>query len=133
MFVSVTDRDKRQAVLPIHRLRQLGFRVLATEGTAEILTRNGIEVETIAKHNEVGVEASIVGAIHRGEVDIVIKTPTGPAARLDGYEIRAATVGADKALFTTVSQLGAAVAAIEAARAPFEVTSLQEYHARRTA
>ncbi len=133
VFVSVSDRDKRQAVLPIHRLRQLGFRILATEGTAEILVRNGIEVETIAKHNEVGVEASIVGAIHRGEVDIVINTPTGPAARLDGYEIRAATVGADKALFTTVSQLGAAVAAIEAARAPFEVTSLQEYHARRTA
>ncbi|MFC7430306.1 MULTISPECIES: carbamoyl-phosphate synthase large subunit [unclassified Agrococcus] len=133
VFVSVSDRDKRQAVLPIHRLRQLGFRVLATEGTAEILVRNGIEVETIAKHNEVGVEASIVGAIHRGEIDIVINTPTGPAARLDGYEIRAATVGADKALFTTVSQLGAAVAAIEAARAPFEVTSLQEYHARRTA
>ncbi|QCR19310.1 carbamoyl-phosphate synthase large subunit [Agrococcus sp. SGAir0287] len=133
VFVSLSDRDKRQAVLPIHRLRQLGFRVLATEGTAEILARNGIEVETIAKHNEVGVDASIVGAIHRGEVDIVINTPTGPAARLDGYEIRAATVGADKALFTTVSQLGAAVAAIEAARAPFEVTSLQEYHARRTA
>jgi carbamoyl-phosphate synthase large subunit len=133
VFVSVSDRDKRQVVLPIHRLRQLGFRVLATEGTAEILVRNGIEVETIAKHNEVGVEASIVGAIHRGEVDIVMNTPTGPAARLDGYEIRAATVGADKALFTTVSQLGAAVAAIEAARSPFEVTSLQEYHARRTA
>lgn len=133
VFVSLSDRDKRQAVLPIHRLRQLGFRVLATEGTAEILVRNGIEVETIAKHNEVGVDASIVGAIHRGEVDIVINTPTGPAARLDGYEIRAATVGADKALFTTVSQLGAAVAAIEAARAPFEVTSLQEYHARRSA
>lgn len=133
VFVSLSDRDKRQAVLPIHRLRQLGFRVLATEGTAEILVRNGIEVETIAKHNEVGVDASIVGAIHRGEVDIVINTPTGPAARLDGYEIRAATVGADKSLFTTVSQLGAAVAAIEAARAPFEVTSLQEYHARRSA
>ena len=70
--------------------------------------------------------------VEAGKIDIIVNTPTGGIARADGYEIRAATVAADKALFTTVSQLGAAVAAIEASREPYEVTSLQEYHARRS-
>ncbi|WP_413319905.1 carbamoyl-phosphate synthase large subunit [Agrococcus sp. 1P02AA] len=137
VFVSLSDRDKRQAVLPIHRLQQLGFRIVATEGTAEVLARNGIRVETVRKHSEAAAagneEPSIVDLIDAGEIDIIINTPTGGIARADGYEIRAATVAADKALFTTVSQLGAAVAAVEASREPFEVTSLQEYHARRSA
>ena len=116
-----------------HRLQQLGFTIIATTGTAEVLARNGIRVQTVRKHSEAGDEPSIVDLIDAGEVDIIINTPTGGAARADGYEIRAATVAADKALFTTVAQLGAAVAAIEASREPYEVTSLQEYHARRTA
>ena len=131
VFVSLSDRDKRQAVLPMHRLQQLGFTIVATTGTAEVLARNGIRVQTVRKHSEAGDEPSIVDLIDAGEIDIIINTPTGGTARADGYEIRASTVAADKALFTTVSQLGAAVAAIEASREPFEVTSLQEYHARR--
>ncbi|WAC65848.1 carbamoyl-phosphate synthase large subunit [Agrococcus sp. SL85] len=133
VFVSLSDRDKRQAVLPVHRLHQLGFRIVATEGTAEVLARNGIRVETVRKHSDAGVEPSIVDLIDAGEIDIIINTPTGGTARADGYEIRASAVAADKALFTTVSQLGAAVPAIEAAREAFAVTSLQEYHARRSA
>ncbi|MGM1030552.1 MAG: carbamoyl-phosphate synthase large subunit [Actinomycetota bacterium] len=140
VFVSLSDRDKRQAVLPVHRLQQLGFRIVATTGTAEVLARNGIRVETVRKHSEApagtggdSTEPSIVDLIDAGEIDIIVNTPTGGIARADGYEIRAATVAADKALFTTVAQLGAAVAAIEASREPYEVTSLQEYHARRTA
>ncbi len=136
VFVSLSDRDKRQAVLPVHRLQQLGFKIVATIGTAEVLARNGIRVETVRKHSEKAADGggpSIVDLIDAGEIDIIINTPTGGAARADGYEIRAATVAADKALFTTVAQLGAAVAAIEASREPYEVTSLQEYHARRTA
>ncbi|SFS18619.1 carbamoyl-phosphate synthase large subunit [Agrococcus baldri] len=133
VFVSLSDRDKRQAVLPIHRLQQLGFRIVATVGTAEVLARNGIRVETVRKHSEAGDEPSIVDLIDAGEIDVIINTPSGGMARADGYEIRAATVASDKALFTTVAQLGAAVAAVEAAREGFEVTSLQEYHARRSA
>lgn len=133
VFVSLSDRDKRQAVLPMHRLQQLGFDIVATTGTAEVLARNGIAVRTVRKHSEAGEEPSIVDLIDAGEIDIIINTPTGGIARADGYEIRAATVAGDKALFTTVAQLGAAVAAIEAARESFEVTSLQEYHARRSA
>ncbi len=133
VFVSLSDRDKRQAVLPLHRLQQLGFHIVATVGTAEVLARNGIRVETVRKHSDAGVEPSIVDLIDAGEIDIIINTPTGGIARADGYEIRAATIAADKALFTTVAQLGAAVAAIEASREAYEVTSLQEYHARRSA
>ncbi|HRQ01175.1 MAG TPA: hypothetical protein PK781_12095, partial [Terrimesophilobacter sp.] len=64
-------------------------------------------------------------------IDIVINTPSGRSARADGYEIRTATVAADKALFTTIAQLGAAVSSIEATRDGFDVTSLQEYDLAR--
>ncbi|WP_314100909.1 carbamoyl-phosphate synthase large subunit [uncultured Frigoribacterium sp.] len=131
VFVSVADRDKRAIVLPVLRLQQLGFRVLATEGTATVLIRNGIAAEIVGKYSAGG--ESVVDLINRDEVDIVINTPSGSSARADGYEIRAATVAADKALFTTIAQLGAAVASIEAIHTPFDVTSLQDYGLARAA
>ena len=131
VFVSVADRDKRAIVLPVLRLQQLGFRVLATEGTATVLVRNGIAADTVAKYSSGG--ESVVDLIARDEVDIVINTPSGSTARADGYEIRAATVAADKALFTTIAQLGAAVASIEAVHSELEVTSLQDYAVARAA
>ena len=130
-FVSLADDDKRSAVFSVHRLQQLGFKIVATAGTAQVLRRNGIAVDTVDKLSEAGFEESIVGAIHRGEIDLVVNTPSTVESRQDGYEIRAATAGADKPIFTTVSQLGAAVMAIEAAREPFTVTSLQEYEQRK--
>ena len=131
VFVSVADRDKRAIVLPILRLRQLGFEILATEGTAEVLARNGIEARVVRKYF-MGQEAaegqpSIVELINSGQVDVVINTPSGRSARADGYEICMATVAADKPLFTTIAQLGAAVASFEAIREGFTVTSLQDY------
>ena len=60
-------------------------------------------------------------------MDVVINTPSGRSARADGYEIRTATVAADKPLFTTIAQLGAAVASFEVIREGFEVKSLQAY------
>lgn len=131
VFVSVSDRDKRSIVLPILRLSELGYDILATVGTAEILNRNGISARTVRKfsegdESELG-EPSIVELINRHEVDIVINTPSGRSGRADGYEIRAAAVAEDKALFTTIAELTAAVASIEAVRNGFEVRSLQEY------
>jgi carbamoyl-phosphate synthase large subunit len=131
VFVSVADRDKRAIVLPILRLRQLGFEILATEGTAEVLARNGIEARVVRKYfmgqEVVDGQPSIVELINSGQVDVVINTPSGRSARADGYEIRMATVAADKPLFTTIAQLGAAVASFEAIREGFTVTSLQDY------
>ena len=71
--------------------------------------------------------------IKRERVDVVINTPSGRTARADGYEIRAAAVAADLPLFTTIAELSAAVASIDAIKAGFEVTSLQEYASVRAA
>lgn len=135
VFVSVADRDKRSVILPVLRLSQLGFTLIATEGTAETLGRYGISTQVIRKHTEEesGSDGpSIVDLIHAGDIDMVINTPRGRSARADGYEIRTATVAADKALFTTIAQLGAAVASLEFAPETPTVTSLQDYEKART-
>jgi carbamoyl-phosphate synthase large subunit len=137
VFVSVADRDKRSIILPVLRLKQLGFTILATEGTAEVLMRNGITAGVVRKFSE-GEESevgspSIVELVHRNEVDVVVNTPSGRSARADGYEIRAAAVAADKALFTTIAELSAAVASFDAIRAGFDVKSLQQYALERAA
>jgi carbamoyl-phosphate synthase large subunit len=130
VFVSVSDRDKRAIVLPVLRLQQLGYEILATEGTAEVLNRNGIAARLVRKYSE-SQDDSIVDLITRNEVDVVINTPSGRSARADGYEIRAAAVAGDKPLFTTIAELSAAVASLDAVREGFEVTSLQEYAVQR--
>ncbi|MFP7760501.1 carbamoyl-phosphate synthase large subunit [Marisediminicola sp. LYQ85] len=140
VFVSVADRDKRAIILPVLRLQQLGFEILATLGTAEILGRNGIRATVVRKYGSTddgeshdASGPSIVELINEERVDVVINTPSGRSARADGYEIRAAAVAADKPLFTTIAQLSAAVASFEAIQQGFEVTSLQEYAERRAA
>jgi carbamoyl-phosphate synthase, large subunit len=135
VFVSVSDRDKRSIVLPVLRLEQLGYEIIATQGTAEVLARNGITARVVRKFSETveSDEPSVVDLINNGEVDIVVNTPSGRSARADGYEIRAAAVAGDKSLFTTISELNAAVASIDATRDGFEVRSLQEYQLDREA
>jgi len=100
-----------------------------------VLSSNGITATVVRKYDQgeatLAGEPSIVDLINRGEVDIVINTPSGRAARADGYEIRAAAVAADLPLFTTIAQLGAAVASIEATANSFDVKSLQDYAIER--
>ena len=136
VFISVADRDKPQLVLPVRRLEQLGYKIMATSGTAEILLRHGIHVQVVRKHsqdNAVAEGPSIVDLITAGEVDVVVNTPSGSSARKDGYEIRAATTAADKAIFTTIAQLSAAIGSFEVVKAgPFKVKPLQD-HARERA
>ncbi|MGO2931365.1 carbamoyl-phosphate synthase large subunit [Microbacterium sp.] len=136
VFISVADADKRAVILPAHRLQQLGFTLVATEGTAEILSRNGIAVKVVQKYSETQHEGggeNVVDLINDGKIDIVVNTPSGGAARADGYEIRAAAVAADKALFTTIAVLGAAVGGMDALDEGFAVRSLQEYALDRQA
>jgi carbamoyl-phosphate synthase large subunit len=137
IFISVADRDKPQMLLPVRRLEQLGYEILATAGTAQILQRHGIKAKEVRKHSQ-GSSATegptIVELITAGEVDVVVNTPTGSSARKDGYEIRAATTAADKPIFTTLAQLSCAIGSFEAVIAgPFEVKSLQEHAADRKA
>ncbi|MGJ6124737.1 carbamoyl-phosphate synthase large subunit [Mycolicibacterium sp. Y3] len=136
VFVSVANRDKRSLVFPVKRLADLGFRVLATEGTAEMLRRNGIPCEVVRKNFEEPGEGrpalSAVDAIRAGQVDMVINTPYGNSGpRIDGYEIRSAAVSVNIPCVTTVQGASAAVQGIEAGiRGDIGVRSLQELHSQ---
>ena len=135
VFVSVANRDKRSLVFPVKRLADLGFRVLATDGTAEMLRRNGIPCDVVRKHFEAPGEGrpamTAIDAINAGEVNMVINTPYGNSGpRIDGYEIRSAAVTMNIPCITTVQGASAAVQGIEAAiRGDIDVRSLQELHA----
>jgi carbamoyl-phosphate synthase large subunit len=135
IFFSVADRDKPQMLLAVRRLDQLGYEILATEGTAQILRRHGVHTTTVRKHSQGSSPTegpTIVELITDGKVDVVVNTPTGSAARKDGYEIRAATTAADKPIFTTLAQLSSAIGSFEAViNGPFDVKSLQEHAAER--
>jgi carbamoyl-phosphate synthase large subunit len=133
VFVSVANRDKRAIIFPVKRLVDLGFRILSTTGTADVLRRNGIEADVVLKHAERGEGGrSVVDFINAGEVDMVVNSPSGtsPTTRADGYAIRAATTAMDKPIVTTVQQLAAAVLAIEAVQHDdLGVAPLQEHAA----
>ncbi len=133
VFVSVANKDKRSLIFPIKRLADLGFTIVATEGTADVLRRNGVQVETVLKHSDVIPEGeqSIVEKIKAGEIGLIINTPYGNAGpRVDGYEIRTAAVQASVPCVTTVQGASAAVQGIEAAlRGGIGVKSLQDMHA----
>ncbi len=138
VFVSVANRDKRSMVFPVKRLADLGFEIWATEGTAEVLRRNGVRAKIVRKHSDgpgPDGEPTVVTRILDGEMDLIVNTPfgspghTGP--RLAGYEIRSAAVRRGVPCVTTVPGLGAAVQGIEAIiRGEVGVRSLQE-HAER--
>ncbi|MFI7491117.1 carbamoyl-phosphate synthase large subunit [Micromonospora echinaurantiaca] len=132
IFVSVANRDKRGMIFPIKRLADLGFEIVATTGTAEVLRRHGIACEQIRKHYEAGAGEDAVSLILGGDVALVINTPqgSGASARSDGYEIRSAAVTADIPCITTVPGAAAAVMGIEARiRGDMQVRPLQELHA----
>jgi carbamoyl-phosphate synthase large subunit len=134
VFVSVANRDKRSLVFPVKRLADLGFKVIATEGTAEMLRRNGIPCDEVRKHFEEPGDGrparSAVEAIRAGDVAMVINTPYGNSGpRIDGYEIRSAAVSMNIPCITTVQGASAAVQGIESSlRGDIGVMSLQELH-----
>jgi carbamoyl-phosphate synthase large subunit len=135
VFVSMANRDKRHMIFPIKVLADHGFEILATQGTAEVLRRNGVQATIVRKHFEgsgPAGEKTTVQLILEGEIDLVINTPngstSGASARLDGYEIRTAAIMANIPCITTVQGLGAAVQGIEALeRGDIGVRSLQDW------
>jgi carbamoyl-phosphate synthase large subunit len=127
VFLTVTDSDKAGIVGIAAQLHDLGFRIVATRGTAAAIKRMGIPVERISKLGE--GSPNVVEMIERGDVDLVINTPTGTAARSDGYEIRRAAVARGVPCITTVSSGMAAARAIAGDRIGGPpVVSLQELH-----
>ncbi len=136
-FVSVANRDKRSMIFPVKRLADLGFEIWATEGTAEVLRRNGVRAKIVRKHGDgpgPDGEPTVVTRILAGEVDLIVNTPFGSPGqsgpRLDGYEIRTAAVRRGIPCVTTAAGLAAAVQGIEAIiRGEVGVRSLQEHAA----
>ncbi len=131
MFVSVADRDKEQIVEPIRRLKEMGFTILATDGTRAFLSEHGVDSDPVRKEHEGsqgdGVPTT-VEAIMNGQIDLVVNTPYGTGARRDGYEIRSAAVFTGTASITTVQGLIAAVEGIASLQAgPLKVKSIQEH------
>jgi carbamoyl-phosphate synthase large subunit len=129
-FITVADGDKPAATGLATVLHDLGFRIIATRGTAQAIRKMGIPAEAINKIGE--GSPHVVDWIERGEVDLVVNTPVGTGARTDGYEIRTAAVARGIPCITTMAGGMAAARAISAARrgAP-DVISLQEIHAER--
>jgi carbamoyl-phosphate synthase large subunit len=131
-FITVTDSDKAGAFAIAQILHDAGFRILATRGTAEAIARMGVPVERLNKLGE--GSPHVLDWIERGDVDLVVNTPTGSGARTDGWEIRRAAVARGVPCLTTLSAGVSAARAIARARqggAP-PVLCLQELHGHRT-
>jgi carbamoyl-phosphate synthase large subunit len=131
VFISVTDSDKAGAFAVAESLAEDGFRILATRGTADAIARMGIPVEPLNKVSE--GSPHVVEAIERGDVDLVVNTPSGSGARTDGREIRRAAVSRRIPCLTTLAAGVSAARAISSTRrsGPPPVLCLQELHLER--
>jgi carbamoyl-phosphate synthase large subunit len=127
VFITVTDTDKPAATQLAARFHDLGFRIIATAGTAQAISRMGIPVKAINKIAD--GSPHVVDYIRNADVDLVINTPTGSGARSDGYEIRTAAVRQGIPCLTTMTGASAATRAIYASRTrEAQPRSLQELH-----
>jgi carbamoyl-phosphate synthase large subunit len=131
-FISVGDEDKALACQVARRLRNLGFSIVATPGTAAAIARARIPVERINK--VVDGSPHVVDAVEAGTIQLVINTTQGAKAIRDSYSIRRTTLLANIPYFTTMPAAAAAVDALEVRammnRGMIQVKSLQEWHAR---
>jgi carbamoyl-phosphate synthase large subunit len=129
VLISVNDRDKGSIVKIARDFAALGFRVLATRGTAQALQDSGLKVEAVLKVSE--GSPNVATLIMDGHVDLVINTPFGKGALTDGAEIRRAALARGIPYTTTLSAAAAAAAGIRAQREEaLRVTSLQEIFGR---
>jgi carbamoyl-phosphate synthase large subunit len=127
LFVSVKDSDKPAIVEPVRELIGLGYRVIATGGTARFLEEQGVAVEQVNKVAE--GRPHIVDKIKDGDVALIFNTTEGWQSHKDSQSIRASALGGRVPYFTTAAASAAAVQAIKALRArPLEVRSLQSYY-----
>ncbi len=131
VFITVTDSDKPGAGGLAVLFSDLGFRIVATQGTADAIRGMGVRVDEVLQKIGDG-SPNVVDGIERGEVDLVINTPTGSGARTDGWEIRRAAVARGIPCITTLAGGMAAARAIAAGRTREPgVLSLQEIHRER--
>jgi len=130
VFLSLADRDKPAGLEVARQLSALGFGLVATKGTAELLTRSGVTVDiVVAKVGEDGEGPHALELIESGRVQLVVNTPRGRGPRADGQYIRVAALAHHVPCLTTLAAAKAAVAGIaDWATHPLEVRTLQELH-----
>ncbi|RJQ54143.1 MAG: carbamoyl-phosphate synthase large subunit [Actinobacteria bacterium] len=132
IFISVSNRDKRNATLVAQRLAGMGFQLVATSGTAAVLRRAGIEVRDVYKVHE--GRPNVVDLIKNREVGLVINTPFGRGSRTDGYEIRTVAAAQGIPCITTLSAAQALIQGLDAMRSgELQVKALQDYFDRNAA
>ena len=130
IFVSLRDLDKRAKTADVIRsFHDLGFKILATDGTQRYLVEHGIAATRILKVTE--GRPNIVDAIKNNEVQLVINTPSGEVSRIAEYQIGWAAVGHKVPFITTLSAAASVVSAISYLRThEIKVRSVQELHAK---
>ncbi|RMG45532.1 MAG: carbamoyl-phosphate synthase large subunit [Candidatus Dadabacteria bacterium] len=128
VFMSVMDNDKPEALKLAEKIVSLGFKLVATRGTAKYLKERGFDVETVNKVRE--GSPHVVDALGSGTIDMLINTPEGSGPHLDSRSIRLVANELKIPTFTTIAAAGAALEAIAIMQSSREtvVTSLQEYH-----
>ncbi|MCD6492518.1 MAG: carbamoyl-phosphate synthase large subunit [Archaeoglobaceae archaeon] len=128
VFVSVKEDDKQKILPVVKKLKEMGFIITATEGTAKFLTKNGIDAKVVLKVSQ--GRPNILDLIINKQVDLIINTPSGKKGKTEGYYIRRAAVDYGIPYITTVSGAMAAVKGIEAVKYTMTIKSIQEYHER---
>jgi len=132
LFISVSDRDKRHVVPLGRELAALGFKLIATRGTAATLRAAGIEAESVYKVNE--GRPNIVDLVKTGKVDMIINTPLGRESFYDEKSIRRAAIRYSVPCVTTISAANAAARGLRAMlEHTFEICALQDLHGPRAA
>ncbi len=128
VFISVRNRDKRNAIFLAKHLETLGFDLVATEGTARALRRSGIKAELVYRlSDERGPNA--IDLMEQQRLDLIINTPSGPQPRDDERRIRASAAQHGIPCITTIAGASVAVLAVEALlRGELDVRTLQEYN-----
>ena len=133
IFISLSDKDKEEAISAVKGLSELDFNLYATLGTYNFLAVHGISTELVAKHSEKDGNQGVVSAvdlINQGKIALVINTPFGRGAARDGRKIRTAAVARGVSCITTLPGLKAAVEGIrELRRGKLTARSIQDWHA----
>jgi carbamoyl-phosphate synthase large subunit len=129
VFVSVRDEDKEGVLAAAERLKQCGFSLVATRGTAAFLTAHGVPCDVVKKVNE--GRPHVADLIRNGEIALVINTPLGAQSKADSYYIRRASLVYNIPYFTTLAAARAVSLAItDLIGDELSVRSLQEYHGK---
>ena len=125
VFISVNNEDKFKIISIARAFKELGFNIVATEGTAKELIKNGMSAETVYKAGE--GRPNIVDRIKNNEIDLVINTPLGAQSRYDEEAIGKACIQKSIMAITTLSAADAVLYAIRT-KNKIKVKSVQEYH-----